>query len=196
MTICNCHDNRRRRLGLTSFCPARLSACGRYGYTVSEDMQALGLGRGVRPMNLFDRFDELLAVPLDDLLARDPEPTFAEILAEMEDLLAGARCSAARIVAAERRLARERERTQAAVDHWKERSEGARASGRDDLARRAQVRSEELAALVRDLEEEHTAACQARATALDCLALLESRLDRALRRAAGFTPAVRSGRRA
>lgn len=130
-------------------------------------------------MNLFDCLDDLLAIdPEPRPWPDDPEPSATEILAEIEDLVTDARRSAARAVAAERRLARELERARAALGACEKLAHTACDAARPDLARRAALRQAVLEGWVTELDAEHAAARRVRETVLDCLALLEARLVR------------------
>jgi phage shock protein A len=135
-------------------------------------------------MGIVSRVSDIVAANLNALLdrAEDPEAMLAHVIREMEAGLARARRSAAVAVAAERRLARERDDHRIGAEHWKGRAKEALAAGREDLARRSLARKVEHDAAAHSLDEQHAEAALTSQSARTALQAFEARLAEARRK--------------
>lgn len=115
-------------------------------------------------MNYFSRLTDIVTCNLTDLLAQsdDPVATLEEIMIEMEEGLAGARRSVNTAAGNAERLRSEIEMHRSQVSVWKEAARQAVAAGREDEARMALTRKQELEDVTAGLDQEYAAAVATR----------------------------------
>ncbi len=135
-------------------------------------------------MSIFSRLSDIITANINALLdrAENPEVMIAEIIREMEEGLANAKCYAATAIAAERRIGRELEQNRIQAEHWKGKAREALAAGREDLARRALIRKREHEDLAKSLEGQHHESLQTSQNVRTSLRALEARLAEARRK--------------
>lgn len=135
-------------------------------------------------MSFFSRLTDIVTCNLSDLLAPEPNPRAAirDIIAEMEEGLAGARRSVSTATANVERLRREIEEHNSQIDYWNSRAKDELSAGRDDQARVALVRKKEVEDLIAGLLQEQQAALTTRDHLTTTLRALEARLAEARRR--------------
>lgn len=129
-------------------------------------------------MGIFTRFHDIISSNLNAMLdkAENPEKMIRMMIREMEETLVELKANCAGTMAECKRIRRERDGAQAAVDKWEERAELAIAKGRDDLAREALIEKHNVAEQVDALNQE-LAGCEALvAQAQEDLGVLESKL--------------------
>lgn len=140
-------------------------------------------------MTYFSRLTDIVTCNLTDLLkqADDPIATLDEIVLEMEEGLAGARRSVNTAANNAERLRGEIETHRNQVTIWKESARQAVAAGREDEARIALARKQELEDVAAGLEQEYAAAVATRDHLETTLRALQARLSDARRKRAELT---------
>jgi len=140
-------------------------------------------------MTYFSRLTDIVTCNLTDLLkeADDPIATLDEIVLEMEEGLAGARRSVNTAAKNAERLRNEIEAHRNQVAIWKESARQAVAAGREDEARIALSRKQELEDVAAGLEQEYGAAVATRDHLETTLRALQARLTDARRKRAELT---------
>ena len=135
-------------------------------------------------MSYFSRLTDIVTCNLTELLARaeDPAAALQEIIAEMEEGLAGAQRCVNRALKSEQDLSDELADYRGQVSTWVDRARTALESNDEDSARDALLRKGELEDLMAGLEREHAAAVSTRESLATTLRALEARLSDARRR--------------
>ena len=135
-------------------------------------------------MAYFSRLTDIVTCNLTKLLeeADDPQAALAEIIAEMESGLAGARRSMKTAGEREASLVAEVEEHREKIDHWGGQARQSLQAGAEDQARLALVRKHEAESLVEGLEVELKAARETCAHLTRTYRALEARLNEAQRR--------------
>lgn len=135
-------------------------------------------------MAYFSRLTDIVTCNLTKLLeeADDPQAALAEIVAEMESGLAGARRSMKTAGDREAALVTEVEEHRAKIEHWANQARESLQSSDEDQARLALVRKHEAESLVEGLEVELKAARETCAHLTRTYRALEARLNEAQRR--------------
>jgi phage shock protein A len=134
-------------------------------------------------MSYFSRLTDIVTCNLPDMLLRetDPKSAIRRIIAEMEEGLGGARRSVSTASAAVVRLRAEIAEHRGRVAHWVEQAKRELAAGRDDAARMALLRKQEVEDLLGGLEQQRAAAEATEAHLSTTLRALEARLTEARR---------------
>ncbi|MBA3315118.1 MAG: PspA/IM30 family protein [Planctomycetota bacterium] len=140
-------------------------------------------------MTYFSRLTDIVTCNLTDLLkqADDPIATLDEIVLEMEEGLAGARRSVNTAANNAERLRGEIDTHRNQVAIWKESARQAVVGGREDEARIALSRKQELEDVAAGLEQEYGAAVATRDHLETTLRALQARLTDARRKRAELT---------
>jgi phage shock protein A len=140
-------------------------------------------------MTYFSRLTDIVTCNLTDLLtqADDPIATLDEIVLEMEEGLAGARRSVNTAAKNAERLRGEIDAQRNQVTIWKESARQALVAGREDEARIALSRKQELEDVAAGLEQEYGAAVATRDHLETTLRALQARLMDARRKRAEMT---------
>jgi phage shock protein A len=135
-------------------------------------------------MSYFSRLSDIVTCNLSNLLeqADDPQTAVARIVSEMNEGLAGAKRSVATALHAETQLARELEEHRALRDEWNSKAKVELSAGREDQAREALVRKQEVADLIAGLEQQYHAAEATREHLETTLRAIEARLAEAARK--------------
>jgi len=113
-------------------------------------------------MGVFSRFLDIVNANINSLLdkAEDPEKMIKLMMSEMEDTLIELKSSCATIIAAQKKIERNKRETELAIERWIERAKLALSKNREDLAREALVMKkqaqEELEKLKADFKEKQT----------------------------------------
>lgn len=107
-------------------------------------------------MGIFRRISDIVSANLNELIDRfeDPEAMLKQVVREMEAALQQSMQSAARLVAGEKLLAKQREREDAAAARWQREAERAVRRGDDDAARNALMRRREQQKVLAALDDE------------------------------------------
>lgn len=139
-------------------------------------------------MSFFSRLSDIISCNLNDLLANadDPRAALSEVIAEMEQGVAGARRSAVAAVAAEEKLRLEMEDLRGQITLWTDRAREELGYRREDEARQALLRKRETEDLLAGLQQQHTASIATRDQLQTTLRAIEARLADACRRQQGF----------
>jgi phage shock protein A len=140
-------------------------------------------------MTYFSRLTDIVTCNLTDLLrqADDPVATLDEIVFEMEEGLAGARRSVNTAANNAERLRGEIEAHRNQVTIWKESARQAVAAGRENEARIALARKQELGDVAAGLDQEYAAAVATRDHLETTLRALQARLSDARRKRSELT---------
>ena len=140
-------------------------------------------------MTYFSRLTDIVTCSLTDLLkeADDPVVAIDEILLEMEEGLAGARRSVNTAAKNAERLRGEVEAHRSQAATWMESAKQAVSGGREDEARIALTRKQELEDVAAGLEQEYAAAVATREHLETTLRALQGRLSDARRKRADLT---------
>jgi phage shock protein A len=135
-------------------------------------------------MAYFHRLTDIVTCNLTALLeqAANPRAALDDILREMRDGLAGAQRSVATAESAANRLQVELTEHRRQIAEWIEHARTELTAGRDDQARLALVRKQEVDALVAGLEQQLAAAAGTRDHLTTTLRAMEARLADAVRR--------------
>ena len=147
-------------------------ACGRSG------------SAGRHSVTFFSRLTDIVTCNLTDLLRDEPDPVAAlrRVIGEMEEGLTGARRSVAAAAASADRLQSEIQEQRSRIEHWMDKARSELAGGREDQARSAIVRKQELEDVVAGLEQQFNAAVSTREHLQTTLRALEARLYEARRK--------------
>lgn len=137
-------------------------------------------------MSYFSRLTEIVTCNLSTLLdqAEDPKTAIAEIIAEMEEGLTGARRSVKTATANADRLGEEISGNRQQMENWSQKAKQALQEGREADARSALIRRREAGDLVAGLDQQHAAAVATRDHLLTLQRALEARLADAIRKRA------------
>ncbi len=135
-------------------------------------------------MSYFSRLSDIISCNVNDLIAgaADPLAALRQIIAEMEQGLAGARRSVAAAAHSEQRLRAEADEYSAQAKRWGVTAREELAAGREDQARLALLRKREQEDLVAGLEQQHAAAVLTRDHLTTTLHAIEARVAEANRR--------------
>lgn len=135
-------------------------------------------------MSYFSRLTDIVTCNLSALLAEaaDPAAALREIIAEMQEGLAGAKRSVATASASEVRLAGEITEHRQHAAAWDEKARQELTSGQEQEARHCLLRKRETLDLIAGLEQQHKAAVATRDHLVTMQRALEARLAEALRR--------------
>lgn len=135
-------------------------------------------------MSYFSRLTDIVTCNLTEMLAAEADPAAAleGIIAEMEEGLAGAKRSVAAAKANVDRLLRELAEHREQSGQWMHRARQELQAGREDQARLALVRKQEIDDLVGGLEQHYQAAAATHQHLTTTLHALEARLADAYRR--------------
>lgn len=111
-------------------------------------------------MNLFRRVSDIISANLNDLIdgCEEPETMLRLAVREMDAALDAAMDGAAKVLASEKRLARQKEAQQADAARWRRQAEEAIRRGDDEAARRALARHIDHAAIAAALDDQWHAA--------------------------------------
>jgi len=132
-------------------------------------------------MSVFSRVSAIISSNLSALLdrAENPELLLSQVMHEMEEALGDAKRSGAKVIATERRLARELEWNRGQVELWYNRARQSLATGREALAREALAHKLEHDNFVCDLARQHVRARETNDRVRQALNALERRLTEA-----------------
>ncbi len=110
-------------------------------------------------MGLFKRVNDIISANLNELIDgfEDPEKMLRQAIREMEGALSAVLDGAARVMANEKRLAKQLGNWQTQAESWKQRAEMAVRDNDDDAARHAIVRRQECEKMKCALQDQHTA---------------------------------------
>lgn len=111
-------------------------------------------------MGIFRRMNDIISANINDLVDgfEDPEKMLKQAVREMETALNQAMDGAAKVIANEKRLAKQLADWRSQADQLKHRAKQAITRGDDDAARHALVRKRECEQLAAALEDQRTAA--------------------------------------
>ncbi len=114
-------------------------------------------------MGIFSRLRDIISSNVNAMLekAEDPEKLVKLMIQEMEDTLVEVKASCAGVMAQQKKVGRELERTRAAVGRWEDNALLAVQKGRDDLAREALMEKRRF--------QQHVDALDAELTELEAL---------------------------
>lgn len=135
-------------------------------------------------MGIFERINNILRANLNDILdrAEDPEKMLDQILRDMEVAIRDAKGQVADMIAQEKMIKRDMERSQELADEWGSKAELAVKNGRDELALEALKRKKDYQAHA-DVYRQQWEAQQAGVEKLkDEMEQLESKYDEAKRK--------------
>lgn len=106
-------------------------------------------------MGIFDRFSTLLRSNINDLISRaeNPEKMLNQLIVDMKGQLAKAKQQVASAIADEKKLQADAETMKKQADDWERRAMLAVQEGRDDLAKQALLRYNELLQGAQQLHE-------------------------------------------
>lgn len=140
-------------------------------------------------MTYFSRLTDIVTCNLTEMVAQsdDPVATLDEIVLEMEEGLAGARRSVNTAAKNADLLRGEIETHRNQVTIWKESARQSLTAGREDEARIALTRKQELEDVAAGLEQEYAAAVATRDHLETTLRALQARLSDARRKRAEMT---------
>ncbi|NOX55626.1 MAG: PspA/IM30 family protein [Planctomycetes bacterium] len=135
-------------------------------------------------MPYFSRLTDIITCNLTQLLQKeaDPDTALEQIICEMEEGLAGAKRSWNAARANEERLRNELEELRRQRDDWAEQARQAVAAGRENDARLALYRKNEVSDLIAGVEQQVEAAVATREHLTTTLRAIEARLADARRR--------------
>jgi phage shock protein A len=135
-------------------------------------------------MSFISRLSDIMSANAHAVLdgCENPERMSRYVLRRMEEELDRARRQAASAIAMERSLGRELEQQRSQVEHWQHQASAALGAKREDLARQALLRKQELAAQIHDLQTQHAAALQTSDKVRADLQNLDKNLSAAYRR--------------
>lgn len=135
-------------------------------------------------MSYFSRLTDIVTCNLSQLLAESPDPqaAIAEIIAEMEEGLAGAQRSVNTAAGSEQRLRRDIEEHRQTVLTWTGKAREQLAAGSEMDARQSLMRKREVEDLIAGLEQQHKAATATKQHLATMQRALEARLAEALRK--------------
>ena len=139
-------------------------------------------------MSYFSRLTDIVTCNLTQLLnaATDPRTALSEIIAEMQEGLAGAQRSVNTAAASEQRLHGEIDEHRQSVTSWTNRAREQLAAGSEADARQSLMRKREVEDLIAGLEQQHKAAIATKQHLATIQRALEARLAEALRKRDDF----------
>jgi phage shock protein A len=134
-------------------------------------------------MGLFQRIGDIITANLNEMTAsfEDPEKMLKQAIREMEQSIGEAIQETAKVLANEKRMARELANNQREATEWQRKAEQAVAAGDDGLARKALSRKQEHQKLVTALQDQLTAAEDASRTLKHQLEGMQAKLAEAKR---------------
>jgi phage shock protein A len=134
-------------------------------------------------MGLFQRIGDIITANLNEMTAsfEDPEKMLKQAIREMEQSIGEATQETAKVLANEKRMARELANNQRDAADWQRKAEHAVAAGDDGLARKALSRKQEHQKLVTALHDQLTAAEDASRTLKHQLEGMQAKLAEAKR---------------
>ncbi|MDZ4687170.1 MAG: PspA/IM30 family protein [Planctomycetaceae bacterium] len=143
-------------------------------------------------MSYFSRLTDIVTCNLSELLAHaaDQKMAIEQIIAEMEEGLAGAKRSVATATASEDRLYGEIHGHREQWAGWAAKAKEHLLAGREAEARQCLVRKREIEDLIAGLEQQHHAAMATRKHLSTIHRALEARLAEAIRRRAAIQAGV------
>jgi phage shock protein A len=129
-------------------------------------------------MSIFSRYKEIVEANISSMLAKsdNPERMLRLMIQDMEDTLVEMKASCAGIMAEKARALRTCERVGREIERWTERATLALSKGREDMAREALLRKQEVRKDVANLEAEIKALGEKIARSQDEIAQVEVRL--------------------
>ena len=129
-------------------------------------------------MSVFSRVSAIISSNLNALLdrAENPELLLSQVIHEMDEALGDAKRSEAKVIATERRLARELEWNRGQVELWKGRARQALATTREDLAHAALAHKLDHDNFVCELTRQHGRTQETSNRVREALSVLERRL--------------------
>ena len=135
-------------------------------------------------MSYFNRLTDIVTCNLSEILSREADPPAAieQIVGEMQEGLAGAKRSVATAAASQQRLQKELAEHRAQIEYWTSQAKEELTAGKEDQARLALVRKQEVEDLVGGLELQYNAAVATREHLTTTLRALEARLAEAQRK--------------
>lgn len=135
-------------------------------------------------MSYFSRLTDIVTCNLTQLLndAMDPRAAIAEIVAEMQEGLAGAQRSVNTASNTEQRLKREIDEHRQSITSWTNRAREQLAAGSEAEARQSLMRKREVEDLIAGLEQQHKAAMATKQHLATMQRALEARLAEAVRK--------------
>jgi phage shock protein A len=134
-------------------------------------------------MGLFQRISDIISANLGEMAAgwEDPEKMLKQAVREMEQSIRDATLETAKVLANEKKLAKELAHNESEVKRWQSRAEKAVESSDDDLARKALARRQEHEMLVVALRDQSAAAKAASQTLRHQLEGMKAKLAEAKR---------------
>lgn len=134
--------------------------------------------------SLFQRINDILNANLNDLLDKieDPERMINQAIREMEENINQAREGVISAIASEKQLAKELEGQRNQAAEWMTKAQSALQSEREDLARAALARKQEVDAIIRNLEPAWESAKQTSERLKNQLRQLEAKLEETKRK--------------
>ncbi len=134
-------------------------------------------------MGLFQRISDIITANLNEMTANfeDPEKMLKQAIREMEQSIGEATQETAKVLANEKRMAKELANNQREAGEWQRKAEQAVAAGDDGLARKALSRKQEHQKLVTALQDQLTAAEDASRTLKHQLEGMQAKLAEAKR---------------
>ena len=140
-------------------------------------------------MTFFSRLTDIVTCNLTALLEQQEQPADAllQIIAEMEEGLAGAHRSVSTAEASKKRIQQELDEAKTQIEYWNMRARTELAAGREDQARLALIRKQEANDLVVGLEQQHHAASATHEHMVTMLNALKARIAEARRRLQEFS---------
>ncbi len=135
-------------------------------------------------MSYFSRLTDIVTCSLTRLLseADDPHAAIKEIVAEMEEGLAGAKRSVATATTNAAKLKEELSEHKKRIDHWTAKAKQELTDGNDNQARLALIRKKEIDDLVAGLQQQYAAAIATQEHLMTTQRALEARLAEAQRK--------------
>ncbi len=107
-------------------------------------------------MGIFDRFKRMLKSNLNDLITKseDPEKMLNQLISDMNQQLIESKKSVASAIADEKKLERQVNDTKAQAEEWERKAMVALRAGKEDLAREALERKQEMEKYAEQYEEQ------------------------------------------
>lgn len=135
-------------------------------------------------MAIISRIKKIISANINNLIekAEDPEDLLKELVREMDDNIVKLRNEIIKSIAAEKRLARQKESVIKKIQVWQENSEKAVRDGNDELSRKALARKLVEEHKLPELMEQHTRAVESGVTLKEQLRLLEDKVQEARRK--------------
>lgn len=145
-------------------------------------------------MGIFKRVNDIISANLNELVAsfEEPEKMLKQAIREMESALNKAMDGAAKVIANEKRLAKQLSDWRTQAGEWKNRAEQAIARNDDAAARQALVRKRECEQLIAALDDQRTAAGESARKLKRQIEAMRVRLAEARRKALTLTARKRA----